>query len=369
MNVELIVSMAQSIARDSAITYDEFDKLYCDLTRKEQYEVVNILYENGIDLIDQHVDDEASVLDSEEPGFIDTYIEDEETDDFSHDSFFKDAGSSEDQYYDLAFNKEVHQSNAILCTLIQRGNRQAAQDLCVKNKALVDKYVNAYMKKYGHGLDFEDLEQVGFMGLLKAAEKFNTTLGAFSTYAVYWIKQAISRDIMDNGFIIRIPVHMMERIIKVTETEYKCPNGASFNEKIQFIADDLELEEKEVRECIHLRENVLSHTSLSTLIGEDGDTELGDFLSAEEDDDPVAKAVIDASLRNDLEKMLSCLTPRESKIIKLRIGWDGGKAMTLEQIGQEFHVTRERIRQIEAKAKRKLQNKNNLKYLKVYREG
>ena len=370
MNVKVIVGMAQTCVKDSAITYDEFDKLYSDLSLKEQYEAANILYNNGIDLIDEHIENEASVLDSDEDNALDSFIVgDESSDSLSIDSFFKDSGYDENSFADLLFNKEVHQSNSILCSLIQEGNRQAAQDLCIKNKLLVDKYANAYRKKYGNELDFADLEQVGFLGLLRAAERFDIRLGsAFSTYAVYWIKQAISREIMDNGFIIRIPVHMMERINKVTEAEYRSPNGASFAEIIQFIADDLSLEKKEVLECISLRENILSHTSLATSVGEDGDTELGDLLPADEDSDPVMTAVMDSSLRSELEKVLDSLTDRERKVIKMRTGWDGGGPMTLEQVGQVFNVTRERIRQIEQKAIRKLRHPSRKKRIDVYRE-
>ena len=368
MNTTLILSMAQTYEKDNAITYDEFDRLFSDLSRKEQYEVVNLLYENGIDLIDEHVENEASILDLEDDSSIES-LWDGNSSTTSTDSFFRDPGYKENQFDDLLVNTVVHQSNEILCSQIQQGNRQAAQDLCVKNKALVDKYVNGYLKKYGNELDFEDLEQVGFLGLLKAAEKFDRQIcSSFSTYAVIWIKQTISREIMDNGFIIRIPVHMMERINKVTEAEYRCPNDASSNEKIQFIADDLGLNEKEVRECITLRANVLSHTSLATAIGEDEDSELVDFIPADIDPDPVATAAMNQALRDALDKVLCTLTPREQRVLRLRNGWDGRKPMTLEQVGKEFNVTRERIRQIEAKAIRKLRHRSRIKIIQDFRE-
>lgn len=369
MNIKLLVSMAQSCAKDSAITYDEFDKLYADLSRKEQYEVVNILYDYGIDLVDEHVENEASVLDSAEGNYLETFFENDTSPDaISNDTFFKDLGVSDDFFNSLIENKEIRQSNAILCSLIQQGNRQAAQDLCIKNKALVDKYANAYLKKYGNGLDFEDLEQVGFIGLLKAAERFNTSAGAFSTYAVYWIKQAISREIIDNGFMIRIPVHMMERIVKVTEVESRCPEGYPLIERIRFIAENTGLSDKQVTECIVLRNNILIHTSLATLVGDDEESELGDFLPTEEGSDPVAAIAMDGSLRGELEKVLSTLSEREQQVLKMRFGWDDGKRMKLEQVGHVFNVTRERIRQIEAKALRKLRHPSRIKIIKDYLE-
>lgn len=366
MNVNLIVHLAQTRAKDSAITYDEFDELYSDLSRKEQYEVANILYDNGIDLIDEHIEDGSKIL---EDDYIEPFISNDEVGEGDpEDSYFKDPGFTGEQNEGLIVNTVIHQSDGILCSLIQQGNKQAAQDLCIKNKALVDKYANAYRKKYGNGLAFEDLEQAGFIGLLTAAEKFDANVGAFSTYAVYWIKQAISREIFDTGFLIRIPVHIMERINKVAEMEYQCPNDMHFDEKIEFIALSLHLSQNAVRECFALRSNVLSYTSLSTLVGEDEEAELGDFLPAEEDTNSVETTVMSESLRTEIDKILRTLTERESKVLKLRAGWDTGKPMTLEQVSKEFNVTRERIRQIEGRALRKLRHPSRSKLIHIYLE-
>lgn len=367
MNTDLIISMAQIFVKDGAIAYDEFDKLYSDLSRKEQYEVVNILYDNGINLVDEHIEDETAVFDEED--YLDAFFADNElTEGHSIDSFFTDPGFSEELSSALIISAVVHQSNGILCSLIQQGNRQAAQDICIKNKALVDKYAIAYQKRYGNGLDFEDLEQAGFIGLLKAAQKYNSSLGAFSTYAVFWIKQAIVREIFDFGFVIRIPVHMMERINKVTEADYCCPNEASSAERIEFIADKLNLTKKEVMECQFLRANVLTYTSLATLVGDDEDSELGDLLPSGEDLSPVETEVFERSLQKEIDTVLNTLTPRERRVIIMRFGLHDGKPMTLEQIGNELNVTRERIRQIEAKALRKLKHPSRSKRIKVYCE-
>lgn len=206
MNEEIILKMVNPYLKNGELTYDEFENIFCILSIKEQYEVSEILFRKGIELVD--TDEDETILD------VEFRKEDEEDFEILYDnSIFQNQGG--DTTY-LEVNHDIRQSNEVLCVLIQRGNRQAVQDLCMKNKRLVDKYVIVYQNKYGNRLDFEDLEQVGFLGLIKAAHRFDAGQGkAFVTYAVYWIKQCISREIMDNGYAIRIPVHMMERINKV----------------------------------------------------------------------------------------------------------------------------------------------------------
>ena len=220
MNEHLILSMAEPYVKDGSITYDQFENIYSMLSLREKYDVTEILYKNGIDLIgeEEQADKDSFILDAD---IEDDEIEEDSTetgDEFSilYDTgLFKDSNFNPELPETLVVNRNVKQSNEILCTLIKQGNMQATQDLCVKNQRLVAKYAAAYSKKFKHHLDFEDLEQVGFLGLIKAAQKFDIKLGySFSTYAVWWIKHAISREIMDNGFAIRIPVHMMERINK-----------------------------------------------------------------------------------------------------------------------------------------------------------
>ena len=222
MNEHLILNMAKPYVKDGSITSEQFKNIYSMLSLKEKSEIKDILYKNGIDIIaeQERIKSDKFILDSDinEDDFDEDSIEESDSISVLYDpSLFKDSNFNPHVPTSLVINKNIKQSNEILCTLIQKGNQQAMQDLCVKNQRLVDKYANAYSKKYGHHLDFEDLEQVGFMGLLKAAQKFDIKLGyTFSTYAVWWIKQAISREIMVNGFVIRIPVHMMERINKIS---------------------------------------------------------------------------------------------------------------------------------------------------------
>ena len=366
MNEEIVLGMVRPYVKDGAITYGEFDRIFSILSQKEQYTVTDILYKNGIDLIDAHVEDGVLVLDVESGDGFAEDVEGVEFEVLYDGALFKDRGGREDQ---VDVYKNIRQSNEILCSLIQQGNRQAVQDLCIKNKRLVDKYVAAYEKRYGNRLDFEDLEQVGFLGLIKAAQRFSVRQGtAFSTYAVVWIKQSISREIMDNGYAIRIPVHMMERINKVVAVCNKLDaEGGSSHERIPQIAGQLGWPEHAVRECLRLKANVIGYTSLDMPAGDEGDSELGDFVPAEEEY-TVEQLALNRVLRREIEAMLTTLTPREREILKLRFGWDDNCPRTLEEIGSKYCVTRERVRQIEAKALRKMRHPSRSRRLKVFWE-
>lgn len=364
MNEDLILSMVQPYVKDGSITYEQFDNIYDMLSLKEQYTVTDIFYRNGINLVDEdeQIDEDTYILETDED------LDEGNAGEFQvlyDDGLFKDSYYSEDDENNLVINRNIKQSNEILCTLIQQGNKQAIQDLCVKNKRLVDKWVVAYQKRYGNRLDFEDLEQVGFMGMIKAAKKFEIHQGAaFSTYAVWWIKQAISREIMDNGYAIRIPVHMMERINKVARVEGMYI-GLSIEERIEKISEELSIPKEAVRECLILRKNYLSYASLNAPIGDEEDTELGEMIP-EVDIQSVEEIVADREMRRALEVVVSTLTQREQKVLRLRFGLDDGRARTLEEVGKQFNVTRERIRQIEAKALRKLRHPSRARKIKDY---
>ena len=368
MNEEVILSMAAPYVKDSTITYDEFDKLFSILSLREQYAVTDILFKNGINLVDNHVDEDTIVFDVDNEN---ASVEDFE-DDFEvlYDyAIFKDKGISDTNNKSIVVHKTVRQSNEILCHLIQQGNAQAAQDLCIKNKSLVDKYAKAYEKRFYNRLDFEDLEQAGFLGLIKAAEKFDIKKDtSFSTYAVYWIKQSISREIMDSGYLIHIPEYIMERIKKVVSVNnHISETDIPLHDRIRRISEELGLDEEKVRECIALKNNYLSYTSLETPIGDESDSVLGDFIPDEEEIS-IEQIVFKKELRKELESVLQHLNPREQEVIKLRYGWDDSKPRTLEEISMAFGCTRERIRQIEEKAKRKLRNRKYSYHLKIFME-
>lgn len=355
MNEEIILKMVNPYLKNGELTYDDFENIFCILSLKEQYKVSEILFSNGIDLVDTEIDEVVLEVEIEKEDKFEVLYED---------SIFQDQGTDEDY---LTINRDIRQSNEILCTLIQQGNRQAVQDLCVKNKRLVDKYVMAYQKKYGHRLDFEDLEQVGFLGLIKAAHRFEVEQGAaFSTYAVFWIKQSISREIMDNGYAIRIPVHMMERINKVLHLDNVYDReGLELKERIEAISEELGISCENVRECLTIKNNYLSYASLNAPIGEDEASELGEMLP-QEDTLSIEEIVSEKFLREELERVLSTLTDREQTILRLRCGMDDGRERTLEEVGKIFNVTRERIRQIEAKALRKLRHPSRSRKLKDF---
>lgn len=369
MNEEIILGMARPYVKDGTITYDEFDRIFSILTRREQYTVTDILDKNGISLIDGPIGDDVLVLDVDSGDDSDDALEDTGFELLYDDALFKDKGAQGPQSESLILHRDVRQSNEILCHLIQQGNRQAAQDLCIKNKRLVDKYVLAYEKRYGNHLDFEDLEQVGFLGLIKAAQKFSIHQGtAFSTYAVFWIKQSISREIMDNGYAIRIPVHTMEKIKKVVVIHNRlAEEGVPLPERVSQIAGELGCSEDDVREYLKLKQNFLGYTSLDLPVGDENESELGDFVPAEEAYS-VEQIVLNQALRREMESVLDTLKPRERNILKLRFGWDDHRPRTLDEIGLEYHVTRERIRQIEAKALKKLRHPSRTRRLKDFWE-
>ena len=380
MNTELILKMVQPYLKNNQISFKDFKRLFDFLSRQEQYLVVDILIAKNIGFIsddgkkydfhsgttskNEKQNEEEVELDVE---LAETYDEDDDFEILYDEDLFKDKNGFKTSFVNY---KDIKQSNEILCTLIQQGNEQAKQDLCVKNRALVDKYAWAYGKKYLTKLTFDDLEQSGMIGLIKAAEKFEIQKGfAFTTYATYWIRQSVVRDIYDTGFLIRLPVHMMEKVNKIANLESMyLGQGVSFDDSIGIIAHELGLPEEYVEYCMLLKANYLSTSSLNTPIGEDEGSELIEFVPIEEEE-TVEDIVMMEELRESLEEVLLTLTEREQVVLRLRFGMDDGRARTLEEVGRVFNVTRERIRQIEAKALRKLRHPSRLRKLKDYLEG
>lgn len=284
---------------------------------------------------------------------------------------------SQEQYFDDASDDSVRlylreigkipllsaEEELELAKRVVAGDKKAKDKMAEANMRLVVSIAKRYS---GRGLDFLDLIQEGNTGLLRAVEKFDPDKGfKFSTYATWWIRQAITRAIADQARTIRIPVHMVETINKLLRTQRRMTQDLNREPTIEELAKELEMEPDKVEYVIKIKQDI---TSLDAGVGRDGDDEdsvLRDFIEDEESATPEESATSQL-LKEQVQEILSSLSDREQKIIKMRFGLENGKSHTLEEVGQEFAVTRERIRQIEAKALAKLRKHKDSKKLHEY---
>ena len=257
------------------------------------------------------------------------------------------------QFSMLSADEEIKLANRIA-----EGDQSAKNELVEANLRLVVSLARHYQ---GCGLSYQDLIQEGNIGLIKAAEKFDVSKGfRFSTYASWWIKQALSRAIADQSRTIRIPVHMTENINKFKKTERELLNQLNREPKIKEIADAMGISEKQAKE---IQSYIVEPTSLDIQVGDDDDTTIGSFIEDTHFVNPES-AYIKESNGDIVNAVLDTLSDREANILRLRFGIGGKKAMTLEEVGKEYGLTRERIRQIEAKALRKLRHPSRANILK-----
>jgi RNA polymerase primary sigma factor len=365
---EFVNELMETAKNKGSITYQEISNHLenVELDKNQMDDLYDALISMGIEIVSETDPDDFEIiaLEQEEEPEVEAAAEDSEADleasipkgitvDDPVRMYLKEIG----KVALLTAEEEIE-----LAKRMEAGDEEAKQRLCEANLRLVVSIAKRYV---GRGMLFLDLIQEGNLGLIKAVDKFDWRKGyKFSTYATWWIRQAITRSIADQARTIRIPVHMVETINKLIRISRQLLQEYGREPTPEEIAAEMDISEEKVREILKIAQEPVS---LETPIGEEEDSHLGDFIP--DDDVPApADAAAFSMLKEQLVEVLDTLTEREQKVLRLRFGLDDGRARTLEEVGKRFDVTRERIRQIEAKALRKLRHPSRSKKLKDYLE-
>ena len=353
--------------KKNVLEYQEISDFFKDqpLEVEQMEKVLDFLEASGVDVLRISGNDEELILDVDDDADIEKMDDEEEIELDKIDLSVPEGVSIEDPV--RMYLKEIGKVSLLtadeeieLAKRMEQGDEEAKKRLAEANLRLVVSIAKRYV---GRGMLFLDLIQEGNLGLIKAVEQFDYRKGyKFSTYATWWIRQAITRAIADQARTIRIPVHMVETINKLIRVSRQLLQELGREPTPEEIAEEMKMPVERVREILKISQEPVS---LETPIGEEEDSHLGDFI--QDDNVPVpADAAAFTLLKEQLIEVLGTLTEREQKVLRLRFGLDDGRARTLEEVGKEFNVTRERIRQIEAKALRKLRHPSRSRKLKDY---